>query len=75
MASCPRCGDPMKDGDHMSMCQASIAVMTWNKSVNKVNVWLDENYSCPDLAKLILTVLRGFKDREEVVVHEGVIFD
>ena len=47
-ANCPRCGH-FEDNEHIFRCPQPAAVTNWNRSVEKLNTWLHQHFTHPEI--------------------------
>ena len=74
-ASCPRCNHRKEDASHILSCRAASAVLEWEESTVRMQEWLDSHNSCPDLSKLIIRAMQGWKAKEKITYTEDYDFD
>ena len=74
-ASCPRCNHKNEDATHILTCRATSAVLEWDESTVRMKEWLDSHNSCPDLSKLIVATMQGWKAKAPIEYTPEYDFD
>ena len=59
--NCPRCNASVEDTEHVLQCPSKSSITTWEKSMEKMKLWLLESNTCPDLIIILLTALNQWK--------------
>jgi hypothetical protein len=58
---CPRCPEQRETPLHVLECPAPSTTMTWERSVTKLQVWMELTHTMPELQTAIVTRLRQWK--------------
>ena len=74
-SSCPRCNSANEDNTHILSCKSVGAMHEWKKSMVRIKEWLENNNTCPDLKKLVLNIIRNWKLRRKIQLHDNIEFD
>jgi hypothetical protein len=60
-STCPRCLDPIETTTHVLTCPAPSATSQWKKCLDKVNDWLEDNKTEPQLQETIIARLSQWR--------------
>ena len=58
---CHRCGHKHEDAKHILECKAPEAVEIWRQEINKLDLWLRSEATCPQLRLVLIEVLTAWK--------------
>ena len=75
VSNCPRCYAKNKTSTHILKCHSKAAQITRNKSIETLGEWLQSSRTCPDIIKLILNGMSGWKNGLAVSPPQNLDFD
>jgi hypothetical protein len=67
-AECPRCSE-YEDTNHVLQCKAPRAVTKWEASITKLEIWMKQAATMPDLRQAIITRLRDWQNDTATTLH------
>lgn len=58
---CPRCPEPREDAQHVLSCPAPSTNLVWERSMTKLQLWMESATTMPELQVALITRLRQWK--------------
>ena len=57
----------VEDTEHILRCPSSSSLTIWQQSMDKLDIWLVAEHTCPDLRKMLLTALQQWKKGQRII--------
>ena len=70
-SACPTCGSENETTAHILQCPHPSATNQWSNALSKLEEWLHQQSTLPDITKLILENLRAWRDHRPSVQYNG----
>jgi len=73
--NCPRCGAANEDTSHILQCTSASEQTVGKKAMQKLEDWLVQKKTCPDLRKLLLHMINRWRSGLMVYNHVPCEFE
>ena len=70
--ACPRCSAPIEDSKHLITCSHAEATALWNKSLQAIKFWLQEQKTDPDIVHILISRLQSWRAGTDFETFTGI---